>query len=56
MSVMVLDACNLIIKAKIARQEQGEITFPHAIRQLSENEYGKILSRAHINNILQDYF
>ena len=28
MSVLVLDAGNLIIKAKVARREQGEIAFP----------------------------
>ena len=32
MSVLILDAGNSIIKAKIVRKEQGEITFPHAIR------------------------
>jgi hypothetical protein len=31
MSVVVLDAGNSIIKAKIARRENGEISFPHAI-------------------------
>jgi hypothetical protein len=36
MSVMILDAGNSIIKAKIARKEQGEITFPHALRQLKK--------------------
>ena len=36
MSIMILDAGNSIIKAKIARREQGEIAFPHAIRQLTE--------------------
>ena len=46
MSVMVLDAGNSIIKAKIARRENGEIAFPHALRQLTENQYQKILSRA----------
>ena len=56
MSVMVLDAGNSIIKAKIARREQGEIAFPHAIRQLSESEYEKILSRARINGNSMDYF
>jgi hypothetical protein len=56
MSVMVLDAGNSIIKAKIARREQGEIAFPHAIRQLSESEYKKILSRMQINSNSQDYF
>ena len=56
MSVMVLDAGNSIIKAKIARREQGEIAFPHAIRQLSESEYEKILARARINGNSRDYF
>ena len=56
MSVMVLDAGNSIIKAKIARREQGEITFPHAIRQLSESEYEKIFARAHTTGNSQDYF
>ena len=45
-----------IIKAKIARREQGEIAFPHAIRQLSESEYEKILARAQINGNSKDYF
>jgi len=56
MSVMVLDAGNSIIKAKIAKRKQGEIAFPHAIRQLTENEYGKILARAHTNENSRDYF
>jgi len=56
MSVMVLDAGNSIIKAKIARKEQGEFTFPHAIRQLSESEYENILSRIQINGNSQNYF
>jgi hypothetical protein len=56
MSVMVLDCGNSIIKAKIARKEQGEIAFPHAIRQLSGSEYEKILSRAQINRVSKDYF
>jgi hypothetical protein len=37
MSVMVLDAGNSIIKAKIARREQSEIAFPHALKLLSAN-------------------
>lgn len=49
MSVLVLDAGNSIIKGKIARREQGEIDFPHALRQLTESEYQKILSRARTN-------
>lgn len=28
MSVVVLDAVNSIIKAKIARREEGEVSFP----------------------------
>lgn len=56
MSVMVLDAGNSIIKAKIARREQGEVAFPHAIRQLTESEYEKILSRAQITGNSKDYF
>jgi hypothetical protein len=56
MSVMVIDIGNSIIKAKIVRTERSEIAFPHAIRQLSESEYEKILSRIHINGNSQDYF
>lgn len=56
MSFMVIDTGNSIIKAKISRRDRSEITFPHAIRQLSECEYEKILSRVHINGNTQDYF
>ena len=56
MSVMILDAGNSIIKAKISRREQGEIAFPHAIRQLSQSEYEKILAREHTTGISKDYF
>ena len=56
MSVIVIDMGNSIIKAKIARRERSEIAFPHAIRQLSESEYEKILSRVQINGYTQDYF
>ena len=56
MIVMVIDTGNSIIKAKIARRELGEIAFPHAIRQLSESEYEKILSRVQVNGKTQDYF
>jgi len=52
MSVMILDAGNSIIKAKIAN---GEITFPHAIQPLTEGEYQKIISRASINGTSADY-
>ena len=44
MSVMVIDTGNSIIKAKIARRERSEIAFPHALWQLSESEYGRILA------------
>jgi hypothetical protein len=55
MSVLVLDAGNSIIKAKIARRENGEIAFQHALRQLTENEYQRILSRVKINGSSTDY-
>ena len=49
MSVLVLDAGNSIIKTKIARREGGEISFPHALRQLTESEYQRILARAKLS-------
>jgi hypothetical protein len=55
MSVMVLDAGNSIIKAKIARRENGELSFPHALRKLTENEYQKIISRTYTNGSSKDY-
>lgn len=55
MSVLILDAGNSIIKAKIARRENGETAFQHALRQLTENEYQKILSRTKINGSSSDY-
>jgi len=55
MSVLVLDAGNLIIKGKIAKREQGEIAFPHALQQLTESEYQKILVRARTNGSAKDY-
>jgi hypothetical protein len=42
MSVIVLDAGNSIIKAKIARRERSEIAFPHAFKPLTEAEYTSI--------------
>ena len=51
MSVMIFDACNSIIKAKIARREKGEIAFPHAMNQLTESEYEKITNRVGIQNL-----
>ena len=55
MSVMVLDAGNSIIKAKIARRENGEIAFPHAMKRLTESEYEKITNRAGLQNQSTDY-
>jgi hypothetical protein len=52
---MVLDAGNSIIKAKIARRENGEVSFPHALRQLTENEYQKIISRVSVTGDAKDY-
>ena len=46
MSVMILDAGNSIIKAKIAQGELGEIAYPHALQPITESEYLTILSRA----------
>jgi hypothetical protein len=55
MSVMVLDSGNSIIKAKIARRQNGEIAFPHAMKQLTESEYGKITNRGGLQNQSTDY-
>ncbi len=44
MSVMIFDAGNSIIKAKIARRYRGEISFPHALRILTATEYSRIHS------------
>ena len=55
MSVLVLDAGNSVIKAKIARRERGELAFPHAIKPLTEAEYTSILSRSGKQASLQDY-
>ena len=55
MSVMVLDSGNSIIKAKIARRQQGEVAFPHAMKQLTESEYEKITNRAGLQNHSVDY-
>ena len=56
MSVMVLDSGNSIIKAKIARRQNGETAFPHAMKQLTESEYGKITNRTGQQNKSADYF
>ena len=55
MSVLVLDAGNSIIKAKISRREKGEIAFLHALRRITENEYQKIISRVSTNGKNKDY-
>ncbi len=55
MSVLVLDAGNSIIKAKIARREDGELAFPHAIRPLTESEYQKISSKTTSTGNTKDY-
>ena len=55
MSVMVLDAGNSIIKAKIARRDRSEISFPHALRQLTESEYQSILARSNTSRSMADY-
>ena len=55
MSVMVLDAGNSIIKAKIARRDRSEVSFPHALRQLTESEYQSILARSNTSRSLTDY-
>lgn len=55
MSVMVLDSGNSIIKAKIARRENGEIAFPHAMKRLTDSEYEKITGRAGFQRQSIDY-
>ena len=55
MSVLVLDSGNSIIKAKVARRQNSEVAFPHAMKQLTENEYGKITKRAGISKQFSDY-
>lgn len=55
MSVMVLDSGNSIIKAKIARRQNGEIAFPHAMKQLTESDYEKITNWAGLQNQSADY-
>ena len=54
-SVVILDAGNSVIKAKIARRERGEIDFPHALKPLTETEYGNILSRSKTSGLSPDY-
>ena len=55
MSVIVLDAGNSIIKAKTAGREKSEVAFPHAISQITEAEFGAVISRAKTNGASQDY-
>lgn len=40
---MVLDAGNSIIKAKIARRERGEVSFPHTLRRLTDRNIQGLL-------------
>jgi hypothetical protein len=56
MSVMILDAGNSIIKAKVARREDGEVAFLHAFRELTEAEYASILARAGVSGPPKGYF
>lgn len=55
MSVLILDAGNSVIKAKISRKDQGEVTFPHAFRQITDSEYESIITRAGTAANIQDY-
>ena len=55
MSGMVLDACISIIKAKIARRDRSEASFPHALRQLTDSEYQSILARSNTSKSMSDY-
>jgi len=55
MSVLVLDAGNSIIKAKIVQREHGEVAFPHAMKLLTETEYANILTRAGASGPPPDY-
>lgn len=55
MSVMILDTGNSIIKAKIAWRENGEVAFPHTMKQLTESEYVRITNRAGLQNKSADY-
>lgn len=50
--VLVLDAGNSIIKAKLGEKE---LTFPHALRRLTESEYRQVLDRAGPNGPPNDY-
>ena len=46
MTVVILDAGNSIIKAKIARREREKVAFPHPLRPLTEAKYTSILLRS----------
>jgi len=54
-SVVILDAGNSVIKAKIARRDRGEMAFPHALKPLSETEYSNILARSKTSGSSMDY-
>lgn len=55
MSVLVLDAGNSIIKAKVASGENSETVFAHAIHPLTESEYQKIQLRLSSTPKSKDY-
>lgn len=55
MSVMILDAGNSLIKAKIARRENGEVSFPHVLTPLTESEYKRIVERNGDMRAAEDY-
>jgi hypothetical protein len=55
MSVLILDSGNSVIKEKIARRERGELTFPHALRSLTETGYFHTLSRSKMTGPSMDY-
>ena len=55
MSVMVLDAGNNIIKAKIAKRDRSVVSFPQSLQKLSESEYKNILARLNSSRSMVDY-
>lgn len=55
MNLMVLDAGNSIIKAKIVRRKNGELAFPHALKPITEADYTSIQVRAPQNPPSSDY-
>ncbi|MFC2055692.1 hypothetical protein ACFLV7_15555 [Chloroflexota bacterium] len=53
--MIVLDAGNSVIIAKIARKEHGEVSFSLALNQLAETEYKIILSRSKNIGLSREY-